>query len=69
MKYPYKCDDCQVVIDVIKPMRDAERHEKCPVCEKPMRRVYVPVPTTWGLGGWDFDKEGLGDNLILRHND
>ena len=69
MIYEYKCDNCQLPIDVKKPMRDAGRKETCPQCGYVVRRIYSSLPTVWGLGGWDFDKEGMGDNLILRHHD
>uniref|UniRef100_A0A6M3J525 Putative regulatory protein FmdB zinc ribbon domain-containing protein n=1 Tax=viral metagenome TaxID=1070528 RepID=A0A6M3J525_9ZZZZ len=69
MIYEYKCDNCQLPVEIKKPMKDAERKEKCQQCGYVMRRVYSPLATVWGLGGWDYDKEGMGDDLILRHHD
>ena len=71
MIYEYRCDSCQKTTEVRKTMKEAERREYCP-CGKPLRRIYSPLATVWGIGGWDYSEGGMGgrsgDKLELRHH-
>ena len=66
MKYNFECEDCLIVFEVERRMRDMPTNEKCPVCEKPARRMYNPFNVTWGKGCWQFGDDGLGDEPV--HN-
>lgn len=67
--YCYRCDDCGRVLEVKKTMAHAGDVEMCPDCGQLLRRKFVPADFIWGNNCWDFDNEGLGDRLILRHHD
>ncbi len=68
MVYPYHCDRCGLNCEIQKPMSEASRPEKCK-CGALLRRVYTAPSVTWGKNCWDFDHEGLGDDLVLKHHD
>jgi len=38
--YAYKCDHCNVNIDIDKPMRDSSNKERCPGCSRELRRIF-----------------------------
>jgi len=68
--YDYICVQCQKVFEVKKPMMQFARQEPCPECGSPARRKFSALNVTWSEKNcWDYDKEGLGDNLILRHHE
>lgn len=43
MIYPYRCDHCQNVEDVVKPMKDASNEEACSKCGSTLSRIYTPT--------------------------
>ena len=40
--YDYKCEDCEKLVEVRKPMDQWNRAEECPDCGKVMRRIFTP---------------------------
>jgi len=68
MRYDYSCP-VHGIFEVKKPMSKSSDIEHCPICDCQSDRIFIPISHTWGLGGWDFDRRGLGDNLTLRHRD
>jgi len=47
MTYVYKCDECNLVAHIDKPMAEVDRVEHCEICESELKRVYiVPAITT-----------------------
>jgi putative FmdB family regulatory protein len=40
--YEYNCAQCQTSFDVMKPVKDMEREEKCATCETVAVRRFVP---------------------------
>jgi putative FmdB family regulatory protein len=42
MIYEYRCEPCAHAFDVVKPVADMERDERCPRCEASARRQFVP---------------------------
>lgn len=48
MVYTFVCDDCNLVpVDVYRSSSDAEDPEVCQSCNKPMRKVFYPIATTY----------------------
>ena len=43
MRYLYKCGFCNREAVVNKPMRNSGTPERCPNCEKVMKRVFEPL--------------------------
>lgn len=39
--YRYECDDCQIINDIVKPMSESSREEKCDKCSTILRRIYT----------------------------
>lgn len=39
MIYEYRCDECDLVTDVVKSHRDMEREERCQACTRVMTRI------------------------------
>lgn len=39
--YKYSCDDCQIINDIVKPMAESSREEKCDKCTSVLRRIYT----------------------------
>lgn len=66
MIYVYRCGKCRKEFEVKKPISEVHRREYCS-CGEEGRRVFTPVDFIWGFGGWTRDKDGLGDNMVLRH--
>jgi putative FmdB family regulatory protein len=67
MIYLYRCSrhgDFQVK----QSMFDKHKAD-CPKCHREARRVYTSLSVTWGANCWDFDHDGLGDNMVLRHHE
>lgn len=51
MRYLYQCvDGCKKQTVINKPMRNASNPERCPNCEKIMKRVYEPMTIKTGDG-------------------
>jgi len=48
MIYVYRCNRCDNVIEVKKPMRDSGRVEVCFNCGQEMVRVWAPIPALFG---------------------
>lgn len=42
--YNYRCGRCDEDIPVEKPMSKATEPEPCPICHRPMERVFSAVP-------------------------
>lgn len=40
MTYIYKCNQCGIEVDIVKPIAESERVEHCAICEDEMKRVY-----------------------------
>ena len=48
MVYTFVCDDCNLVpVDVFRTVAEVDEPEVCQSCNKPMRRVYYPIPNTY----------------------
>ena len=43
MTYLYLCEKCDIETEVIKPMAESGRKEKCVQCKCVMQRVYTPA--------------------------
>jgi putative FmdB family regulatory protein len=43
MIYEYKCDGCNAVVELQRPMRGRDNETKCVKCGTSMRRVFSPV--------------------------
>lgn len=39
--YKYECQDCQIINDIVKPMSESSREEKCDKCSTILRRIYT----------------------------
>jgi putative FmdB family regulatory protein len=69
MIYQYQCTKCLKKFEVKKSMSESSRTEHCPECGNPASRKYNVLGVVWSEKNcWDYDKEGLGDNLIHRHD-
>lgn len=66
MIYVFKCER-HGEFETVQPM-GAEHKADCPKCHSPGRRVFTPSKLSWGANCWDYDKDGLGNNLVLRHH-
>jgi putative FmdB family regulatory protein len=42
MIYEYRCQPCAHAFDVVKPVADMEREERCTRCDAPAVRAFVP---------------------------
>jgi len=68
MFYDYKCKE-HGIFTIQRPMNECSLPVYCSKCGEECKRIFSPINWVWGLGGWDFDQEGMGNNLIRRHND
>ena len=68
MRYDYRCSKCKQTVEIEKQMERASDTEVCSECGEVMSRVYHPLPTTWADNCKEFDKDGLGNNLVLKHH-
>lgn len=66
MKYLFKCPT-HGQFEVSQPML-SEHVADCPECHMKAQRVYTVMSLTWSARCWDFDNDGLGDNLVLKHH-
>jgi putative FmdB family regulatory protein len=41
--YDYKCEPCEKMVRVLKPMSRAAVAENCPQCKGRMKRIYMPA--------------------------
>jgi len=64
--YEYRCPDCGTDFEIKKSMKDFDRIEYCPSCTCISNRLLNPIGHIWGKESWDFDNDGLGDEL--EHN-
>lgn len=39
--YVYECEDCKLISDIVKPMMESSREEKCDKCSSSLRRIYT----------------------------
>jgi len=69
MNYLYFCPGCDEDKEIKKPMARSGEKENCPDCGRRMKRRFSSLSVTWGKNCWDYDNQGLGDNLVLRHHD
>lgn len=62
MLYPYECDDCQLLFNVVKSMHDSSRDEPCERCGKIARRIYGNFDF-YGANDWNKQEfnHGLGE--------
>jgi putative FmdB family regulatory protein len=65
--YIYHCDQCNKDVEITKPMSKAVQKETC-ICGTSLRRVYNALAVCWGGSCWTYDKDGLGDKLVLSHH-
>lgn len=57
MTYEYYCKKCDRRCDIEKPMKDASREEKCPICGCKLQRLYSEFITDNQLSGsYDADR-------------
>jgi putative FmdB family regulatory protein len=70
MIYPYKCNECDRIHEIKKPMDEAARDEYCPDCGAKLQRIFTYTGNYWGAHCWNYDENtGDGKNLILTHHD
>lgn len=50
MTYLYKCEKCDSVVEVNKPMSESSTEENCKVCDDVMVRVYTAPSIKTGDG-------------------
>ena len=50
-RYEYKCNNCNIIETVTKPMKEASREEKCSKCDTTMQRIYNATPNQWKCSG------------------
>ena len=63
MIYPYRCPQCRLEYDIVKPMSESGKEEKCQYCWKTLERIFT-VP--YSIGGNPFTK---GRNKGFVHID
>lgn len=49
--YNYKCNNCCYIGSITKPMKEAKREEKCPLCNEIMQRVFDATANQWKCSG------------------
>ncbi len=65
--YDYKCR-CGKTYETKMPMFLPAICSYYCECGELLQRVYAPLPVTWHDNCKTWDKNGLGDNLILSHH-
>ena len=53
--YDYRCGDCASKFTVKQEFTD-DSVPDCPVCEKPMQKIFQATPTIFRGGGWGGSK-------------
>jgi len=67
MTYLYHCTECNITFEVDCPPFEPVLKAQCPECAGECNRSYHAIHHTWSNGCWDWDNDGLGNNLVKRH--
>ena len=58
--YNYRCEDCDIIFEVNKAMRESDRHEPCPNCDTAIEKQHLAKRTFSGFvnrdGSWTEGK-------------
>lgn len=53
MIYPYRCDPCEAIFDVVKKLADFDRVEVCPKCGTTAQRTIAAAHVHSSAGDWN----------------
>jgi putative FmdB family regulatory protein len=58
-RYDYKCNSCNIIIELLLSINDLSKEQKCNKCNDIILRVYSPISTIFkGSGFYKTDNKG-----------